>query len=209
MMNSLSSMRSIGSVHFHQAKSFRFKKGQLIFKQGHTAEGLFMLKQGSVKLQRVLPNSEHTILKIVTAGELFGEQVETGGSPQKYTSYAVALEEVEIEKFLPESPMDSDYWSKLSNYLSQRNAEGVLKYERLLVADSEQRVRLYLKDLAKKIGKKYGGETLLKINLTHQEWALLTDTSRQTVTQTLSKWRKEGLLTYSRNRILIRNLDTF
>jgi CRP/FNR family transcriptional regulator, cyclic AMP receptor protein len=42
--------------------------------------------------------------------------------------------------------------------------------------------------------------------LTHQDIANLTATSRQTVTTVLNDLRERNVLTFSRNRLLIRNL---
>lgn len=75
--------------------------------------------------------------------------------------------------------------------------------------DAECRIKFTLRELAQKLGKRFGDETLLKLNLTHEELAMLTDSSRQTVTKTLSTLKRKGIITYSRNRILFRNLETF
>ncbi len=99
--------------------------------------------------------------------------------------------------------------SQLTQKLIDRAMEASLRHERLISLDAEQRIKSVLKELAQKLGKRYGDETLLKLNLTHEEFAMLTDSSRQTVTKTLSALKKDRVITYSRNRILFRNLATF
>jgi CRP/FNR family transcriptional regulator len=58
------------------------------------------------------------------------------------------------------------------------------------------------------MGKKFGSETLLKLPVTHEDLATLTDTSRQTVTMVLSRLKAQNIISYSRGRFLFRNLDS-
>lgn len=187
-----------------------FGKRQVIFRQAEKSEGLYELKSGSIKLQRVLPNGENTILKIVTEGEIFGEYAGQMDTSLKNSCFAVALEEnTRIEPINMVGTIGIDQSLRIIQYLAKQAKGANSKYEKLLSSESEARVKFYLKDLALRKGQRFGMETLLKINLTHQEWAMLSDTSRQTVTQTLSTLKKKGIITYSRNRILFRNLETF
>ncbi len=187
-----------------------YKKGKTIYKQGEISEGFYQLKSGSIKLQRILPNGESTIVRIITKGQIFGEKTFSQDRNVLTSSFAVALEDhTEIEKIACISTLPEQWVNQILQHLSADSSENLARYERVISLESEKRIKYYMKELAQRIGVRYGDETLLKINLTHQEWALYTDTSRQTVTQTLSKLKKEGLITYSRNRILFRNLDTF
>ncbi len=61
--------------------------------------------------------------------------------------------------------------------------------------------------MAEKYGTPVGNEILLKHDLTHQDFANLTATSRQTVTVTLNDLRDNNLIYMERKKILIRDLD--
>lgn len=187
-----------------------YSKGQKIYAQGQASEGFFLVKKGILKLQRMLPNGLQTILKIATEGEIIGEGDFDSTLSRKNLSYAIALEDgtliQKIDSFPDLSPADK---SNLTQKLIERALESSQRHERLISFDAEQRIKSVLKELALKIGKKYGDETLLKINLTHEEFALLTDSSRQTVTKTFSILKRKGIINYSRNRILFRDLENF
>ena len=60
---------------------------------------------------------------------------------------------------------------------------------------------------AEEEGVKVGDEILLKHDLTHQDFANLTATSRQTVTVTLNELRDKDLIYMERKKILIRDID--
>lgn len=206
--STITSHRDAIQVNFPCYKSY--SKGQVIYKQNQISEGFFWVKKGSIKLQKMLPNGLLTIVKIATEGEVIGEGDYDSLIPRKNTSYAVALEDgTMIQKLDSISNLLPEIKSQLTQKLIDRALEASLRHERLISLDAEQRIKSVLKELALKIGKKYGDETLLKINLTHEEFALLSDSSRQTVTKTFSTLKKLGVINYSRNRILFRNLENF
>ena len=195
-------------VIFPVSKSYT--KGQTIYKQGHISEGFYLIKKGSLKLQKMLPNGLQTILKIATEGDLIGEGDFGSVTSRINPSYAIALEDgTIIQKLDPISKLPEDVKSHLTQKLIDRALESAQRHERLISLDAEQRIKSALKEIALKIGKKFGDETLVKINLTHEDFALLSDSSRQTVTKTLSAMKRQGIINYSRNRILFRNLENF
>ena len=61
--------------------------------------------------------------------------------------------------------------------------------------------------MAEKYGTNIGDEILLKHDLTHQDFANLTATSRQTVTVTLNELRDKNLIYMERRKILIRDIE--
>ncbi|SFB01945.1 Crp/Fnr family transcriptional regulator [Algoriphagus aquimarinus] len=187
-----------------------YSKGQAIYKQDQVSEGFYLVKKGSLKLQKMLPNGLQTILKIATEGEIIGEGDFDSSVARKNLSYAIALEDGTLIQKLDSAPnLLPEIKSHLTQKLIDRALEASQRHERLISLDAEQRIKSVLKELALKIGHKYGDETLLKINLTHEDFALLSDSSRQTVTKTFSTLKRQGTINYSRNRILFRNLENF
>lgn len=195
-------------ISFPRFKSYS-KRGN-IYRQGEPSEGLYLVKHGSVKLQKTLPNGAQSILKIITPGEIFGEGESNESINSKNNTFAIALEDgTLIQKISSTNLLESTLGHRLHDKLLSYNLEITRRLERLNWMDAESRIKFMLHDLAQKLGKRYGDETLLKLNLTHEEFAMLTDSSRQTVTKTLSALKKDGVINYSRNRILFRNLATF
>jgi len=207
-MLTLSTLRETKQIAFPIFKNYA-KRGN-IYRQGETSEGFYLVKSGSVKLQKTLPNGAQTILKIVSAGELFGEGDSNGVNQRRNNSFATALEDgTLIQKITSKNLLDFSLQSQVQEKLLESNLETIKRLERLNWMDAERRIKFTLLELGQKLGKRFGDETLLKLNLTHEELAMLTDSSRQTVTKTLSSLKKEGIINYSRNRILFRNLLTF
>tara|TARA_B110000503_G_C7166879_1_gene422354 strand:+ start:4497 stop:4910 length:414 start_codon:yes stop_codon:yes gene_type:complete len=82
-----------------------------------------------------------------------------------------------------------------------RNIERRL--ESLIFKDARERII----EMAGKYGKKIGVEGLVKYDLTHQDIANLTATSRQTVTTVLNDLKEKDLIYMERKRFLIREID--
>ncbi|MBN3583265.1 Crp/Fnr family transcriptional regulator [Algoriphagus aestuarii] len=185
-----------------------FRKGDLIFRQGSLSEGFYLLKKGTVKLQRSLPDGTQTIVRIVLEHEIFGDCFPN--HEQLHSSSAYVLEEDTLIQKLDKDKLNSPEINQLfTKQLLNINRQMGIRHDRFLSIEAEERIKASLYDLGSRMGKKFGSETLLKINLTHEEIAFLADTSRQMVSKTLSALKKCGLLNYSRNRFLFRDLNQF
>lgn len=207
-MLAITSNWEANQVAFPRFKNYQNREN--VYRQGEVSEGFYLVKLGSVKLQKILPNGNQTILKIMSPGEIFGEGESRGTFQRQNNSFAIALQDgTHIQKITNKNLLDPTLGAQLQEKLLAYNLETTQRLERLNWMDAEGRIKFTLRDLAQKLGKRFGDETLLKLNLTHEDFALLTDSSRQTVTKTLSFLKKEGIITYSRNRILFRNLATF
>jgi len=207
-MQTLTTNLESNQVRIPNFKSY--SKREIIYRQGGPSFGFYLVKHGSVKLQKTLPNGAKSILKIITSGEIFGDGLSIESMDTKNNTFAIALEDgTLIQSISMKNFQDPAVGPQLLDKLQSYNLELSRRLERLNWMDSESRIKHLLNYLAQKLGKLYGDETLLKLNLTHEEIAMLTDSSRQTVTKTLSKLKKDGVINYSRNRILFRNLKTF
>ena len=80
------------------------------------------------------------------------------------------------------------------------------RLESLIFKDARQRIVQFMKEMASEYGKEIGDEVLVKHNLTHQDIANLTATSRQTVITVLNELKDEGQIYMERKRFLIRDL---
>ena len=81
------------------------------------------------------------------------------------------------------------------------------RLESLIFKDARTRIIDFIVDLGNEKGKPIGKEILVKHNLTHQDIANLTATSRQTVTTILNELKDMDLLYLERNKVLIRNIN--
>lgn len=82
------------------------------------------------------------------------------------------------------------------------------KLESLIFKSADERVVSFIKEIADEHGRMIIGDPNLrevKLGLTHTDIAKLTATSRQTVTTVLNSLQREGIISYDRKRINIKN----
>ena len=186
----------------------KLKKGECLFSQGDEFNGYYLVKSGLIKTHRSHESGNRSILSIKIQGEFLGDYGTTAqGKVHSY--FASALEENTVVELIPvEDPSHLRHLKILESMQSEIQSAR-LRLERVLFQNAEERIKGSLKELGKKLGQRFGDETLLKIALTHEDLARLADTSRQTVSTVLFGLKSQNKINYSRGRILFRNLDNF
>jgi len=172
---------------------------------------LFFLKKGRIKIGTYSSDGKEIIKKILYPGEVFGEMGIVGEDTRK--DFAMALDDdtrmctLSIDEF--KEMMDSN--SRLSMEVTKQIGERLRSVERrlesLIFKDARERIIDFMIEMAQNYGKKIGFETLVKHDLTHQDIANLTATSRQTVTTVLNDLKDKDLIYMERKRFLIRDIE--
>ena len=70
-------------------KEHRYKRSEIIFVEEDTGNYMYVIKEGRVKVSRILPNGKETILTFHQAGEYFGEMSLIDGETAPATVTAV------------------------------------------------------------------------------------------------------------------------
>lgn len=185
-----------------------YQKDECIFLQNQEFHGFYLIKSGLVKTSRVHESGSMGILSIKIQGEYLGELLPSHLG-KKHTYTATALENQTVVELIPWEDPNLARLQRILECLQADLVQTRIRLERIIYENSQERIRLTLKDLASRLGKRFGSETLLKLPITHRELATLADTSRQTVTTFLSGLKAQNKINYSRGRFLFRNLDTF
>jgi len=187
-----------------------FKKSEYIYMPDEHADKVYFISEGRIKVGTYSDTGKEITKSILTLGEVFGELSLIGETKRK--DFAVAMEETSvcIMSVNEMKSMMRDH-STLSlfmmNIMGSRVLEMEQRLESLVFKDSRTRIVEFLESLAKKKGQRVGYEMLVRKFLTHQEIANLTATSRQTVTTVLNELRTKNILTFNRQRLLIRDME--
>jgi CRP/FNR family transcriptional regulator, cyclic AMP receptor protein len=187
-----------------------FKKGDYIYLPKDDADKIFFISEGRVKIGAIGENGKEITKVILTKGEVFGE-LALFSNGQKRHDFAYAMEDTdlcsvtvnEMKSLFRDSNALTNFFL---NLMGSRVKIMENRLESLVFKDSRTRIVEFLVEQGKEKGQTVGTETLVKRFLTHQDIANLTATSRQTVTTVLNDLRERNVLTFSRNRLLIRNL---
>lgn len=186
-------------------------KNEYIYFPNDPSKVIFFLKRGRVKIGKFTDDGKEIIKAILHPGEIFGEMSIAG--QEKRTDFAQAMDDdVMICATNVEDIQDiMNKNAKLSLAITKSIGERLMNVERkmesLIFKDARTRIVDLIVQMAEKYGTPIGDEILLKHDLTHQDFANLTATSRQTVTVTLNELRDDNLIYMERKKILIRDID--
>ena len=182
-----------------------FSRGVTIFQEGESADSLYVLKKGMVRLSFVSDQGRETILRILKPDEVFGELFL---SEQKRSFTAIATEDSLVTIISQESFVEllSAVPTVALNFirlLSKRLAtveRGLAEFSHTW---SYHRLARVLLQLSEKYGEEVPTGTLINVRLTHEDLANLIGTSRETVTTQLSKFTRMGLLKREAGRFVV------
>lgn len=186
-----------------------YKKGQYVYLQNETANKIFYVAKGKVKIGTYADNGKEITKAFVMAGEIFGELAILG--EDKRRDFAVVAENATIYA-LSANEMQHKMRNSFNlnlfimNKLGKRLRKIENRVESLVFKTSRDRIIDFLKEQAVEQGIRVGYEILVRGFLTHQEIANITATSRQTVTTVLNELRNKNLIYFNRRKLLIRDM---
>lgn len=182
-----------------------YRKGQFIKTEDQPDDLIFFIKKGQVKIGRVDENGNETLRYILGKGHIFGESKLMGDSQPEY--FAKTQSETQI-CYISADMMENlmQQYPRLNNSVTKVSWKKVSKLERrlndLLYKDAKTRIIDFLKEHLKEYGiSQEDGSYVSKTTFSHSDIAKLTSTSRQTVNNVISTYRKEGILSYDRREI--------
>jgi len=185
-----------------------YPQGSVLFLEGQEARGVHILCQGRAKLMTTNAEGKSLILRIAEPGTILGLHSVIGGRPYEATvetlqpSQLAFIRRDDFLRFLNEH---SDACLGTAEHLARdcESAYEVIRSIGLSHSVSEKVARLLLQWSTD--GHVSGGVIRMKLALTHEEMAQLIGTSRETVTRTLSEFKKQHVLEVTGSTLLIKN----
>ena len=183
-------------------------QGAVLFVEGQTARGLYVLCRGRVKLSTTSREGKTLILRIAEPGEVLGLHATVSGKPYELTAETLQpsqLNFVKREDFLRFLQEHGDACLHAAQHLSQncQSAYEMIRSLGLSHSVTEKMARLLLEWSEQAESTKEG--IRIKLALTHEEIAQLIGTSRETVTRVLGDFRKQQIAQLRGSTLLIRN----
>lgn len=183
-------------------------RGSLLLRPEEPASALFLLKRGRVRLYKVRPDGRQITLAVLGDGNVFGA---TGsihlGAQDLYAetmddALVCAMQLPDVEDLLRKRP---EVALRLIAFLSQRVRELETMVENLTHSEVGNRLLFLLAALAKDFGREApDGFTRVDVPLSHEDIATMIGSTRETVTATLSRFAREGLVRTGRRQISLK-----
>lgn len=199
MMDNMASMKDV-------------PKNQVLYFSEDSANSIYLLKKGKVKISKISKEGREVILAILGPGEVFGELSITG--QEKREEIAEVIEDAVIckvgisdfESMMEHNPKFNLQVTKLIGFKLKKIQN---RLENLIFKTSDQRVKSFIKETVMELGRDIIGEDnqkVVELRLTQEDIAKLTATSRQTVTTVFNDLEKKGIIKYDRKRIFVRDM---
>lgn len=188
-----------------------YPPGAVLFVEGQSPRGIFVLCQGTVKLSIDSPNGRTMIVKLAEPGEVLGLSATISGS--SYEATAETLDPCQVNfvkredflRFLKDNP-EACY--KVAVQLSEKYQSACKEMQSLGTPHSagERMARLLL-EWGCNHGEGENAEPQTKVKLTHEEIAQMIGTSRETVTRLFADMKKRQIVESKGSTLTIRDLE--
>lgn len=185
-----------------------FRKNEVIFHAQEPGNALFVIKRGRVKISMDDRSGKEIILRILEAGDFFGEMSLLDGEPRSATvsslepCQALILSRDQFLQFIPRHPQ---VVLRMLTTLSRRMRKADEKISRLVFADAYEKVASVLLDIIeeRKIPLNIGTE--IPLSLTRKDLAELAGLSRETLTRVIADFQRAGLVRIEGRRVSVVN----
>jgi len=189
-----------------QARPRSFRVAEVVYHCGDSPDRIYRIVSGYVLLDCDSLNGQACIVGLLGQGDYFGPGLT--GEPASHRAVAKAGCRLHIEsrkQFDQRMQNNPELALQTLSQLARREAR---LQQRLLLqqtATLHQRLAHTLADLFTECGGPCQHGHQRDIKLTQQELAAMVGGSRQSVSQTLNDWRREGIVDYTRHYLCLEN----
>lgn len=178
-----------------------YNRNEVIYHLEDSADHIFYIASGSVKITRVSDDGKEKIISIHRSGEIFGElcfcEIDGRRSDQAVAMENTRVLAIRVEDFLNVMRDNPKALVDMLSLFCRRLSEARQQIETLSFDNTTRRLaRILIKSC-----QESGDAELGKIKLTHEELAQIVGTSREIITTIMNQFRENGLIDYRRSEI--------
>lgn len=187
------------------------RRREVIYLPGDPGGSLFFVNGGRVKISKVTRDGKALTLSYCGPSEIFGETCLVDGGPREEMAEAMEnamvteLDRGDFEKLLQ---AHSHLGLQMTRLLARRRRDIENKLETLVFRDVTSKLAELLLSLADEYGVDDARGTLVALKITHQELANLIGSTRETVSLTLSQFKKKKLICTEGRKVIISDSES-
>ena len=182
-----------------------FESYSSIYAQGDTAQDLYTLREGYIKLLHVNPDGSSRIIRVVLPGNLFGMEALLG---ERYEHSAVALTNVHLCK-IPKSIISSlgEESPRLHRQIVKKWGEALSQSESWFSEINTGRIEVRLARFLLKLAKGSGSFAIAPL-FKREDMGLMMDVKFETISRALASMAEQGLISnITRLSVQIPNIE--
>lgn len=207
--NSLKALTKDELIRISACKTSKIvKKGEVIFEEGESLNGVFCIKDGICKLTKLSANGKDQVVKLVEKGQILGQRSLI--SDERTNLRATALNDMEL-CFIPKAEIMNDL-QKNNNFtmdVLKEMADDLKEADDVIVNMAQKSVRQRLAEALININNNFGTnpDGTLSVILSREDFASIVGTATESAIRVLSQFKKEGLISTVGKQIKIEDLD--
>ena len=183
----------------------RYEANTGIYTQGDSAEHLFTLREGYIKLLHINSDGSTRIVRLVMPGDLFGMEALLGRS---YAHSATALSNIHLCR-IPKAIISSlgEESPRLHRQIVKKWGEALLQSESWFSEINTGRIEVRLARFFLKLAKQSGSYAIAPL-FRREDMGLMMDVKFETISRALASMAEQGLISnISRLTVQIPNLE--
>jgi CRP-like cAMP-binding protein len=188
------------------ARRCSIPKDTAAFEQGDPADAFFLLAEGYMKAVQTTAAGQQFVLHYINPGEIFGCVALMGAEQYPATAKAVA-DSVALSWSLNEVNLLIQRHPTLSSNalagFGGRLLDMQARLREIHTEPVEQRIAHALLGLVERSGRQVEAGVAVDFLITRQDVAELAGTTLHTVSRTLSRWGREGIVVNGRQKIVV------
>lgn len=187
------------------------RRREVVYLPGDPGNSMFIVNGGRIKISKVTRDGKALTLNYCGPSEVFGETCLIEGGPREEMAEAMEnsmiteLERGDVERLL-QSHAQLGY--QLTRILAARRRELENKLETLVFRDVTSKLAELLLSLADEYGVEDSRGTMVALKITHQELANLIGSTRETVSLTLSQFKRKNLICTEGRKVIISDAES-
>ena len=186
------------------------RRRQVVYLPGDPGKSVYFVNGGRVKVSKVTRDGKELTLAYRGPGEIFGELALLDGGPREEMAEAMEnamVMEIELGAFEKIVQREGIIGYRLTKMMVQRRREIENKIEQLIFKDVNAKLAELLLRLAEEFGISDSRGTLVSLKITHQEMANLIGSTRETVSLTLSQFKRKGLIQTEGRKVILSDAE--
>lgn len=181
-------------------------KGDLLFSDGQKASAFFIIVSGSIKIYKLSSEGNEHIIHVQVPGDLVAEAAIF--DKETYPAFGEALEATTLiriskENFITLLCRNPEMTIKILAAYSRRLRFLVGRLEELSLHDIKSRLATYIC----KNSQLKAGQYVCQLNFSKKDFAALLGTIPETLSRTLSFFKKQAILIEKGTKIIIQDIE--
>ncbi len=178
-----------------------YEASQPVYHTGDSAERLFVVADGKVKLLQHTTGGRDVLLDLLTCGEFFGALTVLGA--ETYSDTAVAqtstcVLSIRADAFAEILEAHPNLALKALKIMADRLGDAYQRVSQLSAFTAEKRIAVTLLKLARKFGSQQKDMLLIDVPLSRDDIAEMTGSTPETASRVISQYQSAGILTSGR-----------